>query len=37
LFQLSLERALKVSDLDDIYIVATSQNFFHVSIQAEKI
>jgi mannose-1-phosphate guanylyltransferase/mannose-6-phosphate isomerase len=28
---------LKVSDLDDIYIVATSQNFFHVSIQAEKI
>lgn len=37
LFQLSLQRALKVSEVEDIYVVATSQNFFHVSTQAEKI
>lgn len=37
LYQLTLQRALKISEIDDIFIVATKQNFFHVSIQAEKM
>ena len=37
LFQLTLERTVKISKLEDIYIVASQQNYFHALIQSEKI
>lgn len=37
LFQLTLKRALKLAEPKDIFVVASSDNFFHVSTQAENI
>lgn len=37
LFQLTLERASKVSNLEDIYVVASKENYFHALIQSEKL
>lgn len=37
LFQLTLERTAQFSKLEDIYIVASQQNYFHALIQSEKI
>jgi len=37
LFQITLKRALKISKIDDIYVVVSKENFFHVWVQSKKI
>ncbi len=37
LFQLTLKRALKLAKIEDIYIVASRENYFHATTQAQKI
>lgn len=37
LYQLTLLRALKLTTIDNVYIVATKSNYFHAIIQAEKL
>lgn len=37
LYQLTLLRALKLTNIDNIYIVATKNNYFHAIIQAENL
>lgn len=37
LFQMTLERAINITDINNIYVVVSKEHFFHAEIQSEEI